>query len=170
MRTFVIILLSVISFFAHLILSPLLAIFGAKIDFIMLNLVGLGIFYKKMVSSCIGRPLFGAFSGYYNAGGNIYQYGDLSCIGRPCCDSDQNYQTKSLCIVYFFGVYCCMREAFSFDFCALYHAAVRKCLYYDFCARTAFSTLYSDNFCGELFYPKKDLFVEFYAGKSHRAQ
>ncbi len=47
MRTFVIILLSVISFFAHLILSPLLAIFGAKIDFIMLNLVGLAFFTKK---------------------------------------------------------------------------------------------------------------------------
>lgn len=134
MRTFVIILLSVISFFAHLILSPLLGNFWGKNRFYYAESCRTGVFYKKMVSSCIGWPLFGAFSGYYNAGGNIYQYGDLFCIGRPCCDSDQNYQTKSLCIVYFFGVYCCMREAFSFDFCALYHAAVRKCLYYDFCA------------------------------------
>ena len=46
MRTFVIILLSAGSFFAHIILSPLLGIFGAKIDFIMLNLVGLAFFTK----------------------------------------------------------------------------------------------------------------------------
>lgn len=47
MRTFVMIILSVFAFFAHIILSPLISIFGAKIDFIMLNLVSLAFFTKK---------------------------------------------------------------------------------------------------------------------------
>ena len=47
MRTFVMIILSVFAFFAHVLLSPLIGIFGAKIDFITLNLVSLAFFTKK---------------------------------------------------------------------------------------------------------------------------
>lgn len=61
MRTFVIILLSVFAFFAHIIFAPLFSIFGAKIDFIMLNLIGLAFFTKKWYPPVLAGVYSGVF-------------------------------------------------------------------------------------------------------------
>lgn len=59
MRTVTMIMLSVLAFFAHLLLSPVIAVFGAKIDFILIMVAALAFFTRKWYPSLLAAVYVG---------------------------------------------------------------------------------------------------------------
>ena len=59
MRTFVMIILSAITFVLHVTVAPMLTVFGAKIDFIMINVLLIGIFSKKWYPTVLSAVYLG---------------------------------------------------------------------------------------------------------------
>ena len=96
MRRVVITLLSVLAFFANIVLSPILAIYWAKIDFVMINIVCLAFFSKKWYPPVLAALYSGLLIDLTTQAGTfintgMYSFLAVAAVAGAAIISDNNF-------------------------------------------------------------------------------